>query len=77
MIGRKGRRVQFLPTVVDDLDPVFRLPIAMRLLLIDEAVCGPQASRGRRTRRGKRLLKVFSGPWGGIGRLMRRPLWTT
>ena len=44
MIGRKGRRVQFLPTVVDDLDPVFRLPIAMRLLLIDEAVCGPQAS---------------------------------
>ena len=53
MIGRKGQRVQFLPTVVDDLDTVFRLPLYMRLLLIDEAVCGPQDSGDRRTRQGR------------------------
>ena len=43
MTRRKGRRVQFLPTVVADLDAVFRLPI-LRLQLIDEAVCDPHAS---------------------------------
>ena len=66
-----------LPQGVADVDPILRWFIELRLQLIEEAACGPQDSGTGAPGMEEGRDGAFSGLWGGIGRLMSRPLWTT
>ena len=44
MTSRKDRRVRFLPKKAADVVPIIRWHVEMRLWLIQEVACGPQAS---------------------------------